>query len=657
MTKFDPIPHIHQALFQLKGPLMNQIKNMTVSKLMLRNATECSNQTALYYGPQNNYSMSYSMTWKDIHQKACHLAAHFLSKKITHQTILIMARNRPEHYIADLACLYSQNIPSSIYTTLTPCQIATIIKTTHAHHIICDSKSMYLQIKKACRLSHHDVSIICIEKSGRLQKNTSSWDHSLQAGKHIFSQYHDSILKNIKKSKPSDTACIIFTSGTTGKPKGALLSHQNVIFASCATQAVGIEHVPNAKLVSYLPLAHVFERVVGYYGWIYSKHTIFCTWSVNDLKEALIASKPSIFVGVPRIYEKIEQNILLKLLQSPLGWLFKMALSNGEKRNFYKQNNAPVPIFIKIKHAFFTWTLLNRIKKAIGLDQCKLCLSGSAPLDAEVIGFFATLNLDIVEGYGLTENSAPATVSWNDDMFNNMRNLFETHNISFPYQLICQYGRAGLPMPGTKIRTCSKTNLISIYGPHVFQGYLHDARSTSNTFDGKWLKTGDLGKIHPSGELEIIGRKKDLIILSNGKNIAPRKIEETMSKHPLISHLCLVGDGKAYLVAIICIRSDGGEIRFAKNHHIPYLSREKFCKNLAIKKLICQHIHKNNQNFCRPEQIKYFHITSDIWSHDSGHLTPTLKLKRSFVIDRYAKITERIYKDHDPSNHNPSNDL
>ena len=653
MNRFNRIPPIHRALFKLKQPLLNRIKGMTVSKLMLSNARQHPDQIALYHCPKNDYSNVSSMTWQDIHQHACQLAAYFSSQNISNQTILIMARNRPEHYIADLACLYSNNIPASIYISLTSSQISDILQVTHAKHIIIDDPVMYQNVQKSGHLCHQSMAVICMEKPKRLQKNTVLWAHVLQSGKNCLNTYHASILKTIRQSKPSDTVCYIFTSGTTGKPKGAILSHENVIFAAAGVDTVGTQHIHNAKLVSYLPLAHVFERVVGYYGWIYSKHTIFCTWSVNDLKNALTSAQPSIFVGVPRIYEKIEQNLMLKLVNSPLNWLFQMALANGKKRNFHKQKNEPIPTLIHLKHIFFSWLILKRIRKAIGLDHCKLCLSGSAPLDPDVIDFFAALDLDIVEGYGLTENSAPATVSWNQDMFNNMSQFFRANQISFPDDpLICQYGRVGLPMPGTKVRIHSKTNLISLYGPHVFQGYFHNARATTDTFDGKWLKTGDLGTIHPSGEIEIIGRKKNLIVLSNGKNIAPRKIEQAMSKHPLIAHICLVGDGKAYLIAIICLRHDGGEVRYAKNHNLSYRNRQQFCKNTAVKKSIKAYIHKINQNFCRPEQIKYFHLTADIWSSDNGQLTPTLKLKRAFVLNQYAKIIDTIYQKHDPTNHN-----
>ena len=633
MNLFNRIHPIHRALFKLKQPLLNRIKGMSVSKLMLHNATKHPHKIALYHCAKDDYSKVSSMTWQDIHQQACQLAAYFLSQNISNQTILIMARNRPEHYIADLACLYSNNIPASIYISLTASQISDILKITHAKHIIVDDPSMYQHVQKSRHLCHQSNTVICIEKPKRLQKNAILWEQVIQSGKQCLDAYHASILKIIKQSKPSDTACYIFTSGTTGKPKGAILSHENVIFAAAGVHMVGTQHIPNAKLVSYLPLAHVFERVVGYYGWIYSKHTIFCTWSVNDLKDAMISARPNIFVGVPRIYEKVEQNLVLKLANSPLNWLFKMALANGKKRNTHTQNNTPIPVLVRLKHALFSWLILNRIKKAIGLDQCKLCLSGSAALDPE--------------------NSAPATVSWNQDMFNNMSQFLHANQISFPDDpLICQYGRVGLPMPGTKVRIHSKTNLISIYGPHVFQGYLHDTRSTSDTFDDKWLKTGDLGTIHPSGEVEITGRKKDLIVLSNGKNISPRKIEQAMSKHPLIGHLCLVGDDRAYLIAVICLRYDGGEVRYAKNHDIPYRDRKQFCKHVAVKKSIQKHIHKINQGFCRPEQIKYFHLTDDIWSSDNGQLTPTLKLKRAFVLDQYAKITAKIYQQHDPTSHN-----
>lgn len=643
--------NIHRALYALKNPLLKRIKGLTVSQLMLKNATDHPKQVALYHSPDNTYQHLTPMTWKIIHQQACQLATYLLSQHIVNSTVLIMARNRPEHHIADLACLYSNNVPASIYTTLTANQIAVILQKTKASHVIVDSSDMYQHAQSAARKCTHPISFICMDTPKRLYKNTTTWAEAMDCGKKSLPTYHQTILNHIRKSKPSDTVCMIFTSGTTGMPKGAILSHENVIFAAIGIQLVGTQHIKKVKLVSYLPLAHVFERVVGYYGWIYSRHTLLCTWSVLDLKAALVAFRPSLFVGVPRIYEKIEQSIFLKFSQPLFSYLLKIALKNAHIRNQCSQNNQPIPFSVHSKHRFFSWLFFNRIRKTIGLDQCQLCLSGSAPLDREIIDFFASLNLDIVEGYGLTENSAPATVSWNHDMILNMQRLFQTNRISFPINTICMYGRVGYPMPGTKIKICPKKNTLSIYGPHVFQGYLFDCRATKKALSDGWLNTGDIGTIHPNGEVEIIGRQKDLIVLSNGKNIAPRKIESAMSKHPLIAHCCLTGDNQAYLIAIICIRNDGGEIRYAKSHGLPYVNHQQFSQSSQVHDLIQSHVHNVNQQFCRPEQVKYFHITADIWSSESGHLTPTLKLKRTFIIEHYAQITQKIYQQHDPSLH------
>lgn len=654
MSKPTKTPQIHRALYALKKPLLGKIKDQTVLKLMRHNANVCPDEPALYSSPTRRYTALNAMSWHAVHLAAQQLAAYILSQEVTQQTVLIMSRNRPEHYIADLATLYSGNTPASIYTTLTAEQIAEILKTTRCPFMIVDDTTMYREAEKAIELVANQVTILLMAPAPRAQ-STTSWAKAMQKGAQLLTTYQDRINHTITQSKPSQPACIIFTSGTTGKPKGAILSHENVLFAAAGIQVVGTEHIPRAKLVSYLPLAHVFERVVGYYGWIYSRHTIYCTWSVNDLKTVLPRVKPNIFVGVPRIYEKIEQGIRAVFAKSILSALFEFAIANATCIRHHKQQQSISPMWRRYLHKLFTLILFNKIRRRIGLDHCRLCLSGSAPLDPEVIDFFGALNLDIVEGYGLTENSAPATVSWNDDLLRNVAAFFHSSGMKTPSYFVCAPGRVGLPMPGTKIQI-DDHGAISVYGPHVFSGYLHDQRQTNAMLDKKWLRTGDIGRIHSSGELEIIGRKKDLIVLSNGKNIAPRHIESAIARNPLVAHVCLFGDDKAYLIAVICLRYDGGEKRYARTHGIRFKSRRQLAGNPAVQQLIRQQISSINQRFSRPEQVKYFHLTSDIWSTDSGELTPTLKLKRNVIHQRYTAQIQSIYDKHDPNQHHNGHD-
>ncbi len=645
---------LHADIFALGKTIRKQIKGMTIPKLMLRNSKLHANDAAICYFPSHDYQDSPEcISWYALHHKAMVLAAYLIDLGISHQSILIMSRNRPEHFIGDLGALYSGNTPCSVYTTQTSEQIHTLLSITHSSVVIVDDSIMYREMCAAIRLSNRNIRVICIERPQRMRKHTVTWQSVMKKGADILDTFSGHILNNIKASKPCDPVCTIFTSGTTGKPKGVVLSNENVLFAAAGIEAVGTVHIPRARLLSYLPLAHVFERVVGYYGGIFSLHTLYCVWCVNDLKEALIAVRPSIFVAVPRVYEKIQQGLVTKLSDSILWPLFNCILKNGRKRNAYLQLNQKPPLHIRMIHQLYSFLLINKVRKAIGLDQCQLCLSGSAPLDPHVMEFFSTLNLDIVEGYGLTENSAPAAVSWNAAICNNMKALFQSSGMEMPHPISRKFGRVGYPMPGTKVKT-DDTGLIHVSGLHVFSGYLHDAKNTKMSLVDGWLRTGDLGQIHETGEIEIVGRKKDIIILSNGKNIAPREMESMLMRHPLVAHACLVGDGKAYCVAILCMRYDGGEHRYAKAHHINCTDRNGIARDAQTHHLIEQHVDKANQHFCRPEQVKYFYLTADVWSPKTGELTPTLKLKRSFVIEQYSMQIEKIYREHNPNDHHQS---
>ena len=642
---------LHQALYGLKKTILSRVKHMTVPRLLQSNSKQYPDEVAIYAFPQQRYTDTpVGMTWRCLDQQARQLAAYFLQLKIQQQSIMIIARNRPEHFIADLAALYAGNIPCSVYTSQTAEQIAHLLQISHAPLMIVDDTSMYQTARAAIKLHGKPVQLICMEKPQRLYRGSLAWHDAMQAGQDYLPHVDQTINRLIQNAQPKDPVCTIFTSGTTGKPKGVILSHENVLFAAASIEAVGTVHIPRARLLSYLPLAHVFERVVGYYGGLLSRHRLYCVWSIQDLSQAMLAVRPDIFVAVPRVYEKIEAGIDAKLADSWLYGLFKRALDNGSQRNRYLQQHQQPPLFTRLAHQCYTWFFLHTIRKAVGLDRCRLCLSGSAPLDPSIIDFFSTLNLDIVEGYGLTENSAPACVSWNQDLCNNMRQLFQSAKITAPEPFYRHFGRVGYPMPGTQVKI-DAAGMIQVKGPHVFSGYLHDAKNTHAALQSGWLRTGDLGMIHPSGEIEISGRKKDLIILSNGKNVAPRHIESMLVRHPLIAHAALAGDGKAYVIAIICLQNDGSELRYAKAHGLAHHDRQAIAKDKQTHAILMQHIEKVNQHFCRPEQIKYYHLTTDIWSSSTGELTPTLKLKRPCILAQYHLAIEKIYQEHDPSHH------
>lgn len=641
---------LHRALAALKRPMLDKIRHQTVTKMVRDHAEKHPETVALFSFPENNYQATPTgVSWQQWHHQAMTMAAFLLSKKITKQTVLLMCRNRIEHFIADLGALYANNTPCSIYTTLASQQIQIMLEMTHSPVVVVDSITMYQEVRQASRLVRHSVDIICIEKLSSLPRSTIQWSQCMTIGTQRLPQYRMTIEKIIQHSKPRDSACMIFTSGTTGTPKGVVLTHENVLFAASGVDAVGTSHITQARMLSYLPLAHVFERIVGYYGCVYRRHTLYCVWQVQDLRIALLAVRPHIFVGVPRVYEKIEQGIVDKLSAMKLTPLLQFMTRLQKKMMQYRLQYGTPSFFQRLIFAIFNRTLGSALRHAVGLNICRICLSGSAPLNPEVMRFFELLGLSIVEGYGLTENSAPATVAWNDAIANNLSRLFAMHKIVAPAAPPCQHGRVGYPMPGTRIKIDAHGQVL-ISGPHVFHGYFHNAKSTQSVLTDGWLKTGDLGVLHHTGELEIVGRKKDLIVLSNGKNIAPRYIEAALGRHALIAQTCLLGDGRPYLIAIICLRSDGHEAHYAKKHHLP-CRRRNLIVSSRTHRIIQAHIDHINAGFSRPEQIKYYYLTDSVWSPESGELTPTLKLKRAFVVAKYQNIADRIYQEHDPNGH------
>ena len=526
---------------------------------------------------------------------------------------IISTNNRTEWNVMDIGILQTgaQTIP--IYPT---------ISEEDYEYILNHSESIY------CFVSDEEV----LKKVNAIKKNVSSlkevysfnsiegcknWTELLELGKDESNQSDVENCKN--KVKPGDLATIIYTSGTTGKPKGVMLSHKNIV-SNVISSAPRIPFEKgNSRALSFLPVCHIFERMILYLYQYYGV-SIYFGESIEKISDNIKEVQPNVMSAVPRLLEKVYDSIYAKgtQLTGIKKKLFFWAIELGLRYEPYGANGWWYEFQLKIarKLIFSKW------KEGLG-GNLDLMVSGSAALQPRLARVFAAAQIPVMEGYGLTETSPVITV-------NDMRN--------FGFKV----GTVGKVIEGVKIKI-AKDGEILCKGPNVKMGYYKNEKLTAEVISKNYFHTGDIGEIDAEGFLKITDRKKEMFKTSGGKYIAPQIIENTMKQSRFIEQIMVVGEGQKMPGAIIQPSFDFIK-EWAKMHQISIgNSNEEIVTNEKVIERIQEEVDKLNEKFGNWEKIKRFELTPDVWSIDGGHLTPTLKLKRKIVMEKYSDLFQKIY--------------
>lgn len=641
---------LYEAFANL-GPLIDErISNKNILTVFENNYKKHPQLEALFSRQDIAYKNWQSITWHEYATQA-HLIASALNKFGVEKDAIIpiISRNRAEHNISDIAILYAGGIPSSLYPTLKSCQLLSILKITKSNFIFIDTKTMLDQVLAIKDELPHLKQIVTFEPCETTQKNIQvhSWQEFLDIGKKQYITYKDNLEKKASEIQPHDYACILFTSGTTGEPKGVCISHENILWTiESYLNSTGILN-PQPRMISYLPMAHITERVAHHYHSIARLGQLYFALEVADVKLVLPTAKPTLFFAVPRVWEKFQNGMLDKIHHSGKEALISYAIENGMRKVTCEQLEQPIPLLVYLQHIFFTWLIFNKMKKTLGLDKTEIFGSGAAPLDPEVHKFFHAIDIPITEVYGLTENTAPALSNYPIDSVDKLRTLVAKHHAKLPKNTNT-IGTVGYPIPGTRVKV-NKDGELLIKGKHIFSKYYNNPKATEEAFtlDG-WFKTGDIGKTLDNGMFQIIARKKELIITSGGKNIAPVEVENMLKKLKLVGSVCVIGDRRNYLTALITLNHEGGAQTWARKNQINSEDIDKLAENPIVYETIGQHIEKINSMLARVQQIKKFTLLKNTWAPETGELTPTLKLKRFYIEEKYHTEIEKMYQgDHE----------
>ena len=638
---------LHDFMKNREASVTSVVDGKTIIDYFNQNADEFPDYPALNTPINDEYSGWDSTSWSEYRELVHNLAAGLIDIGFSQgDNGFIVSDNTKEHFISDLSIMHAGGTPSTIYKQLKGGQIAYISNLLDAKIAFVGNSELFEEVNKAKKECKNLEYIILIEdyEQHKDLDYVLNFQEIIENGKRLNESDSSKLENAIASVTPESLACLIFTSGTTGNPKGVMITHENVLWTAQSLFAETVQLSTNPRIVSYLPMAHIAARLGDHYQSIYRRGQIFPVPVLEDMAKALPTIKPSIFLAVPRVWERFQSGLLNKINESDKKDLALKAIDNGLERVEYEQRGEKPPIGIRLKDAIFKKLVFEKsFKQGLGLDSTEIFATAAAPMNPEVHKWFHAIHIDVTEIYGMTEDTGPATIGIPNHAIDYVKNMFKSGSVPIP-QVLNPIGKVGIPLAGTEVKVLEDGELC-IKGKHVASGYYKLEEETKETFDNDgWLHTGDLAEIDENGYVKIVGRKKEIIITSGGKNIAPVEIEDYVKPHTLVGQICVVGDGKKFLSALIVLDGDGGAEKWAEENGVEYNIRD-MSKNSKVVDAIQEQIDEANSKVARVQQIKKFTLLENEWTDSSGELTPTLKLKRNVIAERYKNEIESMYEE------------
>jgi len=600
-----------------RGPEVN-----TIPRLFWSRVNQWGGRTAMR---EKRLGLWREISWTEYGQKAkwtgLGLTALGLSRG---DRVAVISENRPEWLYVDMGVLAVGGVTVGIYTTDSPSQVEYVVGHSGSRFYVAEDEEQLDKILEVRDNLPQLEKIVVIDLEGLRHFSDPmviSFDQLLDLGRDLEARRPGLFEERLQAPQPDDLAILIYTSGTTGPPKGAMISHANVLSVADAQALINPGYLTD-ELLTFLPLCHIAERSVTAMGLLINGYTCNFAEEMDTVPQDVREVSPTVFFAVPRIWEKFYSALILRMKDSTLleKLAFKLALAIGERASNYRLQLQNPPLPLRLLFVLADWTVLKNLKRFIGLDRVRYCLSGAAPISPDLLKFYSSLGVDMREVYGQTESTGAAT-------------------IHYPGQT--KFGTVGQPVPGLEVRLAEDGEIL-IKGPSVFLGYFKDPDKTKETIVDGWLYTGDVGRIDEDGHLIISDRKKDIIITSGGKNITPSEIENQLKFSPYINDAVVIGDGRKYLTALIMI-DDENVMKYAQENRIPFTTYASLTKAPEIVKLIEQEVEKVNKKFARVETIKQFRLIDIQLTTDDEEITPTMKLKRKFISEKFKDIIESMY--------------
>lgn len=599
---------------------MIEIKEKHIPELFFKRVAEMGDKPFL---ARRNKSGWETFSWKEIENRVVNFAFGLMSLGISKEDhVAIFSPNRVEWAISDIAILSAAKADIPIYPTNSAEEAEYILNDSSSVAIVLADEThlkAVLQVKDRCPALKH---IIMMDKIADAPEEVLHFDDVIKLGENFDDK--EELERRLESTKIDDMATLIYTSGTTGPPKGVILTHKN--FLSNVYQAYNTHKEifkPDKSCLSFLPLSHSMERTGGWYLAIFNGITIYYAQDAKTVVDDMKEVKPNFLISVPRLFEKIYAGIHQKVEgASPLKKkLFSLASNAGLDAIDYLTQHKPMPLFVKLRYMFFKRLVLDKLKVALGAENIEAVISGGGPLSVDVNRFLNCIGFPVHEAYGLTETT-PVVAANTPAAF--------------------RFGSVGRAVADTEIRIAEDGEIL-VRGPQVMKGYYNKPEATAEAIDKDgWFYTGDIGKLEDDF-LFITDRKKDLIITAGGKNISPQNIENSIVIDPYIETVVVIGDKKPYITALLVPDFEMLQ-QWAEENGVKYTDNSDLISKPEILKLYEDRIAIYNPQFARVEQIKKFRLLGKEFTQQSNELTPTMKLKRKVVSEKYSEEIESLYK-------------
>jgi long-chain acyl-CoA synthetase len=535
-------------------------------------------------------------------------------------SVAILMGNVPEWPISDLGTIMAGGVSVGLYPTSSSEQCQYIINHSDAEFVLVDTAAQLAKILRVRRELPKVRFIITLdEPTAREDQRVMSYREFLQLGTEQSEATKETIDTRARGAQPDETVIMVYTSGTTGLPKGACLSHRYVINSVESLRDVIPFHDSDVAF-SYLPYCHVAERISGLYNRLYAGTSAYFVDDPTKLWDYILELKPRMFPSLPRFFEKVHARIVSDLVRSSAEEreLFDEVLSLGKQISNLRENKLLIPEPVQQEYDAKAQPIIARVKGYFG-GRIEFATSGGAPLPRAIAEFFDAFGIPILQAYGLTENLCVA--------FNRTDNY--------------KFGVVGPPMPDCSVKIAEDGEIL-VRSEMMFSGYYKEPEKTAEVFRDGWLLTGDLGEQDGNGFLKITGRKKEMIVTSTGKNIAPTLIENLLKEHHLISHALIYGDEKSYLVALITLNPVETE-SYARASNLSYDDFANLTRSAPVNALVQKIVETVNARVSSTEAIKRFAILDRDLSIEADEITPTMKIRRKVVTERYRDIIEALY--------------
>ena len=566
-----------------------------------------------------------AITWREYGARARAVGSGLVALGLRPRDVVsIIAENGPEWLYTDLGTMSVAGVTNGIYTTDAPRQVEYIVNDSGSRFFFAENEEQLDKILEVRGRCPQLVKIVVYDMDGLhafRDDQVLPFEALLELGAQWDREHPGAFDALVETPRPEDLAILVYTSGTTGPPKGAMLSHRNILFQLGYADFLA-EPRPGDQQLSFLPLSHVAERTFSVFYPLRTGATVNFAESIDTVPENIREVAPAVFFAVPRIWEKFYSGVAVRMREATrIGrvayrWAIGVGARMAEARIAGRRPSPGLRALFRLADVL----VLDNVKRSLGLHRARGAATGAAPIAPDLIKWYMALGIDMREVYGQTENCGLAT--------------------AMPADRI-RLGTVGIARPGTEVRL-SPAGEILLRGPHVFLGYYKNPAKTAETVVDGWLHTGDVGTLDADGFLTITDRMKDIIITAGGKNVTPSEIENQLKFSPYIADAVVIGDQRKFLSCLVMIDHET-VAQFAQERNVPFTNFASLCRAREVQELIGDEIERVNKQLARVETIKTFRLIEQILTPEDEELTPTMKLKRSFVNRKYKDVIDGMY--------------